>query len=77
MLKPTVKKQTKDNIQVAIRIRPPLEHELEAGNTFQKLVIDKQTKIVNAYNDNQDYFYIKKPFDLIIEKQKSDKFGLR
>ena len=66
MLKPTVKKQTKDNIQVAIRIRPPLEHELEAGNTIQKLVIDKQTKIVNAYNDRSKSYKNSK-FDIVFD----------
>lgn len=66
MLKPTVKKHTKDNIQVAIRIRPPLEHELEAGNTFQKLVIDKQTKIVNAYNDRTKS-YKNSNFDIVFD----------
>jgi hypothetical protein len=26
-----------DNIRVAVRVRPPLENEIEAGNTYDKL----------------------------------------
>jgi len=34
------------NIKVAIRCRPPLEHESKAGNTFEKLVVDGKDKEV-------------------------------
>ena len=29
-----------DNIRVAVRVRPPLESEIKAGNTFDKMSID-------------------------------------
>jgi hypothetical protein len=29
--------QTADNIRVAVRVRPPLKNEIEAGNSFDRL----------------------------------------
>lgn len=29
-----------DNIRVAVRVRPPLENEIESENSFEKLNID-------------------------------------
>jgi len=37
---------TANNIRVAVRVRPPLENELQSGNTFEKLRIDQTNKIV-------------------------------
>ena len=39
-MKSLPKNIAQDNIRVAIRIRPPLEHELKEGNTFDKLKVD-------------------------------------
>jgi hypothetical protein len=35
-----------DNIRVAVRVRPPLEFEIQAKNTFEKLVVDPVNKVV-------------------------------
>ena len=35
-----------DNIRVAIRVRPPLENEMENNNTFEKLKVDQVNKVV-------------------------------
>ena len=35
-----------DNIRVAVRVRPPLEHEKQAGNTFEKMQVDHDNKNV-------------------------------
>lgn len=35
-----------DNIKVAVRVRPPLEREISAGNTFQKLKVDKENSMI-------------------------------
>jgi hypothetical protein len=35
-----------DNIRVAVRVRPPLENEIQTGNSFEKLNIDYQNKLV-------------------------------
>ena len=37
---------TANNIRVAVRVRPPLKNEVDAGNTFDKLSIDHQNKLV-------------------------------
>ena len=34
------------NIRVAVRVRPPLQHELAANNTFEKLVVDQENKVI-------------------------------
>lgn len=33
-----------DNVKVAVRIRPPLDNELQAGHTFEKLQADTTQK---------------------------------
>jgi hypothetical protein len=38
--------QTADNIRVAVRVRPPLPNEIDAGNSFGKLQIDYESKLV-------------------------------
>ena len=35
-----------DNIRVAVRVRPPLDFEMQAGNSFEKLNIDNNNKLV-------------------------------
>ena len=35
-----------DNIRVAVRLRPPLEYECTQGNTFQKIHMDNESRIV-------------------------------
>jgi hypothetical protein len=35
-----------DNIRVAVRVRPPLDPELQSGNTFDKLQVDHDKKLV-------------------------------
>ena len=35
-----------DNIRVAVRVRPPLENEIQVGNSFEKLNIDYSNKLV-------------------------------
>ena len=35
-----------DNVRVAVRVRPPLDFEIKAGNTFDMLKVDMQTKLV-------------------------------
>lgn len=35
-----------DNIRVAVRVRPPLERELTAGNTYDRLKVDKENKMI-------------------------------
>ena len=35
-----------DKIRVAVRVRPPLEAEIRAGNKFQQLKVDHQNKVV-------------------------------
>ena len=35
-----------DNIRVAVRVRPPLEFEKQAGNTYDKLKVDHDEKFV-------------------------------
>ena len=37
-------KKEQDNIRVAVRVRPPLPHE--EGQTFDKLKIDKEQKMI-------------------------------
>ena len=32
------------NVKVAVRCRPPLEHEIKNGATFEKLVVDSGAK---------------------------------
>ena len=35
-----------DNIRVAVRVRPPLDVEIQAGNKFDNMKIDQKQKIV-------------------------------
>ena len=35
-----------DKIRVAVRVRPPLEREIAAGNKFDYLKIDHDNKVV-------------------------------
>ena len=35
-----------DNIRVAVRVRPPLEMEIRAGNQFEALKVDHNNKCV-------------------------------
>lgn len=35
-----------DNIRVAVRVRPALEHELSKGNTFNNLKVDKENHMI-------------------------------
>ena len=35
-----------DKIRVAVRVRPPLDSEMRAGNTFENLKIDQDNKVV-------------------------------
>jgi hypothetical protein len=40
------KSQQADNIRVAVRVRPPLDFEIQQGNSFEKLNIDQANKLV-------------------------------
>lgn len=35
-----------DKIRVAVRVRPPLEQEIRAGNSFKNLKVDNDNKVV-------------------------------
>lgn len=35
-----------DNIRVAVRVRPPLENEIQSGNSFEKLNVDIKNKLI-------------------------------
>ena len=35
-----------DNIRVAVRVRPPLDAEIRAGNKFDSMKIDQNNKVV-------------------------------
>jgi hypothetical protein len=35
-----------DNIRVAVRVRPPLENEMQNGNTFNSLKVDSKQKMI-------------------------------
>jgi hypothetical protein len=35
-----------DKIHIAVRVRPPLDYELQRGHTFNLLQIDQENKIV-------------------------------
>jgi len=35
-----------DKIRVAVRVRPPLESEIRAGNTFNNLKVDNDNKVI-------------------------------
>jgi hypothetical protein len=35
-----------DNIRVAVRVRPPLDNEIQQGNSFEKLNVDLNNKLV-------------------------------
>ena len=35
-----------DNIRVAVRVRPPLEMEIRAGNAFEQLKVDQKNKVI-------------------------------
>lgn len=35
-----------EHIRVAVRVRPPLESEIRAGNKFDNMKIDHENKIV-------------------------------
>ena len=35
-----------DNIRVAVRVRPPLEREIQAGNKFENMKVDQENKVV-------------------------------
>ena len=39
-------KALNDNIRVAVRIRPPLNDEIRAGNSFEKLNLDDKKRLV-------------------------------
>jgi len=40
------KTKPSDNIRVAVRIRPPLEHEIQDGNSFEKLNVDQKNSLI-------------------------------
>ena len=40
------RKKPNANIRVAVRCRPPLEHETKSGATFEKLVVDGGARAV-------------------------------
>lgn len=35
-----------DNIRVAVRVRPPLDMEIRAGNSFDALKVDQNNKVI-------------------------------
>jgi hypothetical protein len=42
----TNKSKPSDNIRVAVRIRPPLDYEIQEGNSFEKLNVDRQNSLI-------------------------------
>jgi len=55
-----------DNIRVAVRVRPALEHELSKGNTFNNLKVDKENHMINAFNERHNS-YKNAAFDILFD----------
>lgn len=55
-----------DNIRVAVRVRPPLENEMQNGNTFNSLKVDSKQKMINAFNQRTN-MYKNASFDIVMD----------
>jgi hypothetical protein len=52
------------NIKVAVRCRPPLDHE--RGQTFEKLSVDQSQRAVSAWNERTNSYKTAK-FDIVMD----------
>lgn len=55
------------NVMVAVRCRPALRNEIEAGNTFKKLICDEGAKGVSAWNERTNAYKTSK-FDIVLDQ---------